>query len=289
MAAWKPVFTALHTPLGCMQLPPRPASKSLSTMNRTNVDEGINFHPVSTTSTDINETFSYFAVDLLESWSLTPYSTWFVSGVRTSRLVFVSVTLTLCSLPDSRRRRCEIKNRFTYWTDNSSHALYWDVTVVLVPMIEVWRVEEAEKERNACSELHLMSCICNVGTSVSVQPCVRAPVRSVCYPAFLHATAPQDMAICHQLGPLINAAPASHDSSQCMHTYAHSHSSSDRWVKRWATSCVKWTEGRGVLAIMVKQTAWRDRHVYMCVYNKEGAHGHVQKYKQSINQNNPAL
>lgn len=99
--------------------------------------------------------------------------------------------------------------------------------------------------------------------------------------AILHATAPEDMAICHRLGPLINTAPASHDSSQCTHTHTIAHSSSDRWVKRWATSCVKWTEGRGVLAIMVKQTAKRDRHVcvFVCVCTTKGAHGHVQRNK----------
>lgn len=46
-----------------------------------------------------------------------------------------------------------------------------------------------------------------------------------------------------------------------IHTHTLTHNSSDRWVKRWATSCVKWTEGRGVLAIMVKQTAKRGRRV----------------------------
>lgn len=167
-----------------------------------------------------------------------------------------------------------------------STEMYWDVTVVLA-LMKVGREEEAEKERNGCSELHLMSCICNVGTSVSVQLCAQAPVRSACYSAFLHATAPQDMAICHRLGPLINTAPALHDSSQCTHTHTLTHSSSDRWVKRWATSCVKWTEGRGVLAIMVKQTAKRDRRV--CACNRKGAHGHAQKYEQSINQNKSAL
>ena len=99
--------------------------------------------------------------------------------------------------------------------------------------------EEATKERNECSGPHLMSCICNVGTSVSVQPCAQTPVRLVCYPAFLHATAPQDMAICHWLGLLINTAPALHDSSQHPHMHTFTHNSSDRWVKRWATSCVK--------------------------------------------------
>lgn len=52
--------------------------------------------------------------------------------------------------------------------------------------------------------------------------------------------------------------------------HALTHSSSNRWVKRWTTSCVKWTEGRGVLAIMVKQTAKRDKVcVYVCLYNKK--------------------
>lgn len=105
------------------------------------------------------------------------------------------------------------------------------------------REEEAEEERNGCSEWCLISCICNVGTSLSIQPCAQAPVHSVFCLAFLHAIAPQDMAICHRLGPLINTAPALHDSSQCTctHTWTHTFtlSISDRWVKRWATSCVK--------------------------------------------------
>lgn len=119
-----------------------------------------------------------------------------------------------------------------------------------------------------------MSCICNVGTSVSTQPCAHAPVRSVCSPAFLHATAPQDMAICHWLGPLINTAPASHDSSQHPHTHTFTHCGPDRWVKRWATSCVKRTASRGVLAIMVKQTAKRHRHecLFELLCNRKGAH-----------------
>lgn len=42
------------------------------------------------------------------------------------------------------------------------------------------------------------------------------------------------------------------------------YNSSDRWVKRWATSCVKWTEGTRGLAIKVKQTE-RVTDVCVCV------------------------
>lgn len=84
--------------------------------------------------------------------------------------------------------------------------------------------KEVEKDTNGCSKLHFISCICNVGMPVSVQPCAWALVHSVRYPAFLHATAPQVMAICHWLGLLINTARASHDSSRCTHTHTHTHS-----------------------------------------------------------------
>lgn len=84
------------------------------------------------------------------------------------------------------------------------------------------------KEKNGCSKLHLMSYICNAGTSLSVQPCAQAPVRSVCDSAFLHATAPQDMAICHWLGLLINTPPTSHDSAH-IHTYLHTILLTDGW------------------------------------------------------------
>lgn len=88
--------------------------------------------------------------------------------------------------------------------------------------------EEAGKEKNGCSKLHLMSYICNAGTSLSVQPCAQAPVRSVCDSAFLHATAPQDMAICHWPGLLINTPPTSHDSAH-IHTYLHTILLTDGW------------------------------------------------------------
>lgn len=85
-----------------------------------------------------------------------------------------------------------------------------------------WK-EGGAKDRNGWPELHLISYICNVGTSLSMKPCAQAPVYSVCYLAFLRAIVPQDMAICHWLGPLINTAPASHDSSQCTCTHTHAH------------------------------------------------------------------
>ena len=53
-----------------------------------------------------------------------------------------------------------------------------------------------------------------------------------------------------------------------MHTYTHTqtptHSSSDRWVKRWATSCVKWTEGRGVVS-NYGETDCKERQTRVCV------------------------
>lgn len=113
----------------------------------------------------------------------------------------------------------------------------------------------------------MMSCICNVGMSVSVQPCALAPVDLACYPA------------CHSTpghGHMPLAWPADqHCSSLAWQrtTHALTHNPSNRWMKRWATSCVKWTEGRGVLAIMVKQTAKRDSRVFVCLCNRKRCTG----------------
>lgn len=157
------------------------------------------------------------------------------------------------------------------------------MVLALMLVVGRWGGGGGESEKWAFA-LHLMSCICNVGTSVSVQPRELAPVYSICYPA------------CHSTpghGHMPLAWPVDqHCSSLAWQLTKHrlTHNSSDRWMKRWATSCVKWTEGRGALAIMVKQTAKRDRHVRLWVCTtKKGAHRHVEKQKQSIKQNNSAL
>ncbi len=151
--------------------------------------------------------------------------------------------------------------KFSHSTDNPTHILHRDVTVVLALTTVVGEGRGGrERERRvlitALDELHMQCWHISIHTAMCTGSCLFNLLS--CIPT-CHST------LGHGHMPL--AWPADQHCFNLawqltMHnTHTLKRSSSDRWVKRWATSCVKWTEGRGVLAIMVKQTAKTDRHV----------------------------